>query len=345
MNHAIAVFLESLNTTSPRTASEYRWIIERLEREVGPLLDPPAAVTPRLVAWRTNLDRRLAAGEIKRSKIRNDVYVLRAFYNALVNHIPQLYPSNPAVNVRAAARERWTPRPMPLADVRRLFSALPRTALAERAILGLFYNGLRNMEVRGLRCNQIQFSPEHLTLAVTVQGKGGKTRTVGLQQNSAGYLAEWLLHRLAPAVYGAWAGQAIRDDLAPIRAFVVLYNSGALDASPVFGSLTRRQVNKMFVKWRDAAGLPAHYGPHMLRHTCATQLLENGQDLRRIQEIMGHSSIAVTQMYTEVSAGMKTSAMQALPLPEHHDFAERAGHRDSDRTTGVSHSADYADSS
>lgn len=77
--------------------------------------------------------------------------------------------------------------------------------------------------------------------------------------------------------------------------------------------LRGRMVDEIFAKYRDRAGLPAKYGPHALRHSCATELLRQKVDIRKIGEILGHSSPMVTQLYTKVVLDIKAEAMRSLP--------------------------------
>ena len=77
--------------------------------------------------------------------------------------------------------------------------------------------------------------------------------------------------------------------------------------------IQRRQFNRMFAHYRERAGLPKHYGPHMLRHSFATQLLELRFDLKRIAELLGHSDIVTTQRYTEAALDELVKTTRMLP--------------------------------
>ncbi len=88
-------------------------------------------------------------------------------------------------------------------------------------------------------------------------------------------------------------------------------------ARPVFfhrnRRMTRREANRAFAAYRDRAGLSSSYGPHSLRHTCGTELLEQGVNLRVVQEILGHAHVTTTELYTQVRRGPKAKAMRLLP--------------------------------
>jgi integrase/recombinase XerC len=199
--------------------------------------------------------------------------------------------ANPAAGVPTPRAPRELPRHLrpgeieglleaPLADERE-DGAL---ALRDRAILELLYaTGLRVGELVSLDWQDLDLSARVLR----VLGKGGKERMVPFGRQAASALRDWL---------GAWdevrrrAGDAA-DDTDP--------------AEPVFlnhrgGRLSDRSVRRVVDRAVDAAALAAGVHPHTLRHTFATHLLEGGADLRAIQELLGHSSLATTQRYTHV---------------------------------------------
>jgi site-specific recombinase XerD len=139
-------------------------------------------------------------------------------------------------------------------------------ALRNRALLELLYSGgLRSAEVVGLNLADVDFERE----AVHVHGKGGKERVVPLGEEAAHHLARYLRDARPELAAGA-------DD-----AFFLSARGRRLDTSTV-----RRLVRN----------------PHRLRHAFATHLLEGGADLRTIQELLGHSSLSTTQIYSHVDA-------------------------------------------
>jgi integrase/recombinase XerD len=103
----------------------------------------------------------------------------------------------------------------------------------------------------------------------------------------------------------------------PDRLDVLLKTMGADGSWPVFlrengRRLTRQWSNRRFRKCRERAGLDAKYGPHSLRHTYATELLETGSDIRVVQECLRHTSIRTTERYTLVRKGPKALAVRRL---------------------------------
>jgi integrase/recombinase XerD len=149
--------------------------------------------------------------------------------------------------------------------------------LRDRAILELLYaTGMRNAELIGLKLQDVEREAEQ----VRVLGKGNRERVV-----PAGRIAlNWLWRYLEEA----------RPRLARGP------NGGVAFLSCRGSALTRCELNNIVRKHARRAGLPAHITPHALRHTCATHLLQAGAGIRSIQALLGHASLATTQVYTHV---------------------------------------------
>jgi site-specific recombinase XerD len=154
----------------------------------------------------------------------------------------------------------------------------------DRALLELLYaTGARISEVVGLSIGDINFDNS----LVRLFGKGSKERIVPFGSASALALDEWF-------------SPSGRARLAPDR----WKRRG--DAEAVFlnqrgGRLSRQGAWLVIKKYGDRAGITDHLSPHVLRHSCATHLLDHGADLRIVQEMLGHASISTTQVYTRVS--------------------------------------------
>ncbi len=227
-------------------------------------------------------DRRLGLDDV-------DVRVLADYVSELGSGRPRLAPatiSRRLAAIRACLRFTFGPARVPDAALaprkpRRLPDA-PKAAeieallelaagdsplaLRNRALLELLYSGgLRSAEAVGLDLADIDFERE----AVHVRGKGGKERVVPLGEEAAHYLARYLRDGRPELVRGA-------DDAVFLSA-----RGRRLDTSTI-----RRLVRN----------------PHRLRHAFATHLLEGGADLRTIQELLGHSSLSTTQVYSHVDA-------------------------------------------
>jgi len=149
-----------------------------------------------------------------------------------------------------------------------------KTVSRDRALLEVMYSaGIRVSELVGLDLPDVDMRAK--TLRVT--GKGNKQRI---------------------ALFGETAATALRDYLQervpPVQGVPVFTNSRG-------GRLTTRTVQNVVKRWAVTAGLPPETTPHTLRHSFATHLLDNGADLKSVQQLLGHESLATTQIYTHVS--------------------------------------------
>ncbi|MFI6266026.1 tyrosine recombinase XerC [Micromonospora sp. NPDC051006] len=171
---------------------------------------------------------------------------------------------------------------------------LPGTAepvlLRDRALLELLYGtGVRVSEACGLNRADV----DHARRVVRVFGKGGRERTVPYGVPAQRALDEWI-RQGRPALAGAQSGDAL-----------LLGARG--------GRLNPTTARRIVSGYAEAAGLPPT-SPHGLRHSAATHLLEGGADLRAVQELLGHSSLASTQIYTHVSVErLRAAYRQAHP--------------------------------
>ncbi len=163
--------------------------------------------------------------------------------------------------------------------------------LRDRAMFELAYaSGLRAEELVTLDVDDVDFDAEE----VRVEGKGAKTRVVPT--------GEAALRTLARYVERARGVLLARPDEA------------ALFLSKTGRRLSTSDVRRRLRVWTRKAGMQASVSPHALRHSFATHLLDGGADLRAIQELLGHSSISTTQIYTRVeSARLKRAYADAHP--------------------------------
>ncbi|MFJ6271551.1 tyrosine recombinase XerC [Pseudarthrobacter oxydans] len=206
--------------------------------------------------------------------------------------------TDPALRLKAPKREQSLPGVLQAGQLTRLLATLEEAAaegaplaLRNRAIVELLYaTGVRVGELAGLDVDDLD--PDRRTLRVI--GKGNKERTVP---------------------YGVPAALAVDDWLRRGRPLVVRDNSGpALFLGVRGGRVDQRQVRAMVNDLFAGLGDTSASGPHALRHSAATHLLDGGADLRAVQEILGHSSLATTQIYTHVSVDrLRKSYQQAHP--------------------------------
>lgn len=159
--------------------------------------------------------------------------------------------------------------------------------LRDKVIMELFYSsGLRVSELVAL--NRSDFDPN--ALLIKLKGKGKKERIVPITKNASEWIISYLSH--------------------PERHLDTDGHMAQVDAEAIFlnklGSrLTLRSVDRNFRKYLKASGLAHNITPHTIRHTIATHWLENGMDLKTIQTLLGHSSLATTTIYTQVSTTLK----------------------------------------
>lgn len=157
----------------------------------------------------------------------------------------------------------------------------PLNNLRDKAILEtLFSTGLRVSELASLKREQIKEDHEELT----VRGKGAKPRTVFISNQARYWIKKYLEQR---------------TDVSPF--LFVSHDPASAKRDSVAEGLTPRSVQRMVEKWAKVAGITKEITPHVLRHSFATDLLQNGADIRSVQEMLGHSSITTTQIYTHIT--------------------------------------------
>lgn len=223
--------------------------------------------------------RRFAAEHFRHGlsprSIARRLSAVRSFLGALVRE--GVLEANVAVNVQAPKPSRRLPAALDADQVSRLLENTGEDIMTirDRAMFELLYSsGLRLAELVGLDLESIDFDDR----TVRVLGKGAKTRIVPFGRKALAALQEWLLAR--PEI-GAQGEKAL---------FVSRRGS----------RLSMRSVQARLGEWSRRQALPMHVHPHMLRHSFASHLLESSGDLRAVQELLGHSSISTTQVYTHL---------------------------------------------
>jgi integrase/recombinase XerD len=176
-------------------------------------------------------------------------------------------------------------------------------ALRDHAMLEVFYAGaLRVSEIVNAKLEDLKLEAGYML----VRGKGDKERVVPLGKSAQAALAEYLARArpelVAGKLNGASTGLGVR-------------NSPALFVARGGRKLTRQRIWQMVREASAASGRKA--SPHMLRHSCATHMVENGADLRTVQTILGHADISTTQVYTHVALDRLRTVYQ-----KHHPRAK-----------------------
>jgi integrase/recombinase XerC len=167
----------------------------------------------------------------------------------------------------------------------------------DKAILEMLYGcGIRNAELTGLNLEDIHWANE----AVLVRGKGQKQRYVPLGDTAALALRAYLAERSARLA----AGENAKARMTPAL-FLNLQLRG-LGKTGGQARLTTRSVGRIVKRIAILRGLSADVHPHTLRHAFGTHLLEEGADLRAIQELLGHERLSTTQRYTQLTTAQLT---------------------------------------
>jgi len=285
-------FLEFNNNVSENTIKAYK--TDMMEFLAFARQSCKTGVTPtRMLAFLRHLrtDRLCSDNTIKRklASIRRFVRFLEGFGLAKAFRFPKS-------DIIFRTKKRL-PRVMPLRDVSRLLrssgSSAPSRGFAryktirDQIIISLlFYTGMRISEVVGLDGTDVDVDSG----ASLVRGKGGRDRVLYVRN---------------PPL------------LATLRKYVTLRAKARIAVEALFvnragGRLTSRSVETIFEARLRQAEISGRYTPHSMRHTMATTLLERGTDLRALQEILGHSSIVSTQIYTHVAPRQVEEALTKL---------------------------------
>ncbi|OGO24089.1 MAG: recombinase XerC [Chloroflexi bacterium RBG_16_51_9] len=214
-----------------------------------------------------------------KASIARRLSAIRSFYRYLVRE--QILTANPVQETSSPKLDKRLPSFLTTDEITKLLAAPDITnpnGQRDRAFLELLYaSGLRVSELAGLNLEQVDLD----TREIRVMGKGSKERMVLMGEPAANALTDYL-----------------NDGRRKLK--------GDKKTSAVFlnyqgGRLTERSVQELLEGYATKADIGKKVHPHMLRHTFATHLLDGGADLRVVQELLGHTSLSTTQIYTHVS--------------------------------------------
>ena len=200
----------------------------------------------------------------------------RSFYKFLIREGEGK--TNPFEGISTPRGERKLPRTLNIEQAAQLVMITPDSDLTfrDRAILELLYSsGLRLSEIERSNVCDIDLADK----TMTILGKGGKTRIVPVGRYAITAIKSWLQRR---------------------QALVSKIEEKALFVSRFGNRLGARAIQKRVEYWARRQGLDRSVHPHMLRHSFASHLLESSSDLRAVQELLGHSDISTTQVYTHL---------------------------------------------
>lgn len=242
-------------------------------------LDDQGMVTPREILFEDIVDHIAFLHEegLSARSVARHVSAIRRFHRFMLEE--GLCDRDITALIETPRQSRKLPRVLSAAEMESLIQAPnPDTpeGVRDAAMLELFYScGLRISELASLPLRHVNLEEGNLR----VHGKGAKVRLAPLGRCALMRLQQWLPIRMT------WAQ---RDDA------LFIGTSGK--------RLSRCTVWRLVKRYARIAGIPRNVTPHMLRHSFATHLLDNGADLRAVQEMLGHADIGTTQIYTHVSA-------------------------------------------
>ena len=275
------LYLQVEKNASPHTVSQYRSDIEMFVafvREQGAGETLFDGVTTLLLR---NYLAFLSQRGYERSTISRRISSLRSFFRFQCNQ--GVLTENPCKTLHTPKKKKLLPVFLDTVEITDLMNLPSGDVLGQRdaAVLELLYaTGIRVSELAGLTVANIDFFHRCLL----VYGKGRKERIVPMGRKAVEALESYLA-RSRPRLYNRHSGTPHYQ--------VFLNHRG--------GPLTDRSVRRIVDKYVDMLAINKHVSPHTLRHTFATHLLDNGADLRSVQELLGHVSLSTTQIYTHVT--------------------------------------------
>jgi integrase/recombinase XerC len=208
--------------------------------------------------------------------LQRELSAIRSFYQFLLKK--RFADCNPAKHIKAPKQARKLPKTLDVDQIAGLMEAGAGSVLEIRdvAMFELFYSsGLRLSELAALNLADLDLPDNSL---VVRSGKGGKSRILPIGSKAIEAIEAWLQHRAKIAAAG----------------------ESAVFVSARGSRLGQRGIQLRLTQWCQKKGITEHVHPHMLRHSFASHLLESSQDLRAVQELLGHSNISTTQIYTHL---------------------------------------------
>jgi integrase/recombinase XerC len=213
------------------------------------------------------------------------IATLRSFYKWADKR--GLAAGNPMVVIRTPRQGKRLPKAIAMEQIEQLLAAPNENDVLgrrDRAMLETLYStGIRVSELVGLMVADLDLPGE----ALHVRGKGKKERIVPLGSHALGSIQKYIEMLKTDPKFGAM----VRENAAGIPLFLNKHG----------GRLSSRSVRRKLDKYLKQVGLDPTISPHTLRHSFATHLLDNGADLRSVQELLGHQSLSTTQIYTHLT--------------------------------------------
>jgi integrase/recombinase XerD len=267
----------------PNTLSSYRRDLIAYEAWLRPYgLVPGSDVAEHTIG---RYVAHLRAGGLAPASIARALVAVRSLHRFMLDE--GMASSDPTADLKPPPVPQGLPKALAEAEVASLLDAVTGDAPVQRrdrAVLEVLYGtGMRISELTGLSLSDLALEDE----VVRVLGKGDKERLVPVGHHARSALGQWL-------------GPEGRDRVVPQR-WARRGDSEAVFLNLRGGRLSRQGAWGIVRCYGERVGLAGQLSPHVLRHSCATHLLDHGADIRVVQELLGHASIATTQVYTRVS--------------------------------------------
>lgn len=235
--------------------------------------------------------------DYKKTTVARKIAAIRTFFKYL--HKTQYLSVNPAENLNSPKKPKSLPKFLTDYEMTSLLDSInidTPARLRNKAVLELLWaTGMRISELSGLNFSDLNLDENE----ITVFGKGAKERIVLVSERAKKFLKQYI------------------DIARPL--ITKEYPNVTIDDNAVFINKTGKRLQNKSVRDAinnavDAIQLPKHVTPHVFRHSFATRMIENGADLRVVQELLGHASISNTQIYTHISTQhLKQEYMKAHP--------------------------------
>lgn len=289
LNSYITDFLEYLEiekNRSNKTIRNYDFYLRRFV-QLTRIANPNAITSTTVRNYRlqlNRLDNQRFNGTLKKKTQNYHLIALRAFLKYLAKRdIPTLAPEK----IELAKQEERQIEYLIGSELEELLAAPAKNngiiAYRDKAILELLFStGLRVSELANLKRSDINLKRDEFS----VRGKGGKIRLVFISEQARYYLQQYLEHRF---------------DIAPYLFVAHDRANAAREQHEQPKPLTSRSIERLVQHYAKQVGIMKRITPHTIRHSYATDLLNNGADIRSVQTMLGHSSITTTQIYTHVT--------------------------------------------
>lgn len=265
----------------------------------------PNTITRTIIAANADLIRafltHLGDQHYSAATMARKIATLRSFYKWADRR--GLADSNPMTLIRTPRQGKRLPKAITIEQVEKLLAAPDERdvlGLRDRAMLETLYStGIRVSELVGLEYDDMDLPSE----ALKVKGKGKKERVVPLGSHAVAAVRRYV--------------ETMKSDPRFTTAWAEGRKSRPLFVNKHGGRLSSRSVRRKLDKYLKQVGLDPTISPHTLRHSFATHLLDNGADLRSVQELLGHQSLSTTQVYTHLTTQrMQNAYNQAHPRAE-----------------------------